>query len=58
MIVHINYKSVKPKPKPKMTLKEVFYKQSNNKQSNNKQSNIKQKKIDSKISKKVKKKKY
>ena len=48
MIVHINYKSVKPKPKPKMTLKEVFYKQSN----------IKQKKIDSKISKKVKKKKY
>tara|TARA_R110002126_G_scaffold51499_2_gene140762 strand:- start:3174 stop:3338 length:165 start_codon:yes stop_codon:yes gene_type:complete len=54
MIVHINYKSVKPKPKPKMTLKDVFYKQSNNKQSNN----IKQKKIDSKISKKVKKKKY
>tara|TARA_R110000824_G_scaffold255164_4_gene444129 strand:- start:825 stop:986 length:162 start_codon:yes stop_codon:yes gene_type:complete len=53
MIVHINYKSVKPKPKPKMTLKDVFYKQSNNKQSNNKQ-----KKIDSKISKKVKKKKY
>ena len=58
MIVHINYKSVKPKPKPKMTLKDVFYKQSNNKQSNNKQSNNKQKKIDSKISKKVKKKKY
>ena len=37
MIVHINYKSVKPKPKPKMTLKDVFYKQSNNKQSNIKQ---------------------
>ena len=92
MIVHINYKSVKPKPKPKMTLKEVFIKgkgkveATNNKKKLKEHSKLHQggmkgkhmknmvkfmnkgdtfsnahnkaKKLDSKISKKVKKKKY
>lgn len=93
MIVHINYKSVKPKPKPKMKLNDVFIKGKENvSKANDMEKKLKEhsklhkggmkskhmknmvkfikegdtfsiahnkaKKLDSKISKKEKKKKY